>query len=222
MTGQLRDLILERSGEPRVVPGPWDRAHDHAVAPAADPRCVGLQEAEHRPQIQRSPAPATLAQVIAGRAAATHPAAVAPAEPGPDRHDHLPVRARPDVLRDRSAPTEQPSPHPDTASLKSDLRTAGHPRRSAACALCRSRSGAPSVRPHCPTARRAAAVKRRDQPSPSRPHSPLVDRRRRRARGESMAAGAVRSSRGRGRGSAASGCKRARACADARLYVTSA
>jgi hypothetical protein len=70
---------------------PRDRRDDHLVHLALDPRRVGLDIAARGGEIQRPPAPAPIAQVIA-RAA---PAAMRTAIPLPvtraDRHHHRAV-----------------------------------------------------------------------------------------------------------------------------------
>ena len=60
---QPADLVLECSGEPRVVPSPRDCTDHHAMAAAGDPRRVGLDERKRRPEIQCPPAPPALAKV---------------------------------------------------------------------------------------------------------------------------------------------------------------
>ena len=142
---QPRDLVLKRPCEPGVMAGPRDRAHHDTMTPAADPRRVGLNKAEHRAEIQSSPSPASLAQVIARTAAPAHATPIALPPGRAHRHDHLPLNARRYVLDHRSLQPKQPRPYPDTAHVASPPREssrqeAGNPRRHAACA--------PSSAPH--------------------------------------------------------------------------
>ena len=78
--------VIEVPGVPGAVAGPRHRGDHDAVASAADPRRGRLEEHLRRPQVQRSPAAAALAVVIAR---GPSPAAAA-AAPGlrvrPDRH----------------------------------------------------------------------------------------------------------------------------------------
>ena len=101
------DLILKRAGEPGVMPGPRDRAHHHAVAPATHPRRLGLDKRKRRPEIQRPPPSTALTQVISRRSAPADPAAITLPPVRLGAHDHLPFIAQPDVLHDRSAQPER-------------------------------------------------------------------------------------------------------------------
>jgi hypothetical protein len=47
---QPRRLVLERAREPRAVPGPRDRADDHAVAATGHSGGLGLDERHRRPR----------------------------------------------------------------------------------------------------------------------------------------------------------------------------
>jgi hypothetical protein len=91
---QPADLILKSASEPAVMASPRDRAHHDTVIAAAHPWRSGLHERERRPEIQRSPSPAPLTEVISRRPAPAHPAPIPLAPPRPDRHDHLPFRCR--------------------------------------------------------------------------------------------------------------------------------
>jgi hypothetical protein len=112
-------LVLKRTREPRVVTCPRDRADDHAVTPARDPRRVGLHEREGRAEVQRAPAPAPIAEIKPRTAAPADPAAISlpPARPG--RHDDLCFIADPHVLDDRPLQTQQARPYPDAAHVAS-------------------------------------------------------------------------------------------------------
>jgi hypothetical protein len=135
---QPHDLILKRTGEPCVVPCPRDRGDHHAMPTAANPRRICLQEAQRRPQIQRSPPSPTLTRVIAATPPPADPATIPLPPTRPDAHDHLPLAAQTHILNDRSLQTEQPGPYPDTAHAaspprESDLRqpeTLGSARRA--------------------------------------------------------------------------------------------
>jgi hypothetical protein len=116
---QPRDLILKAASEPTVVPGPRHRGHHHTMPTAVDPWRVGLQEAERRAEVQRAPAAATLASVIAPAAAPAHPAAIPLPPRRADRHDHPSLVARRYVLDHRPLQAEQPGPYPDAAHVAS-------------------------------------------------------------------------------------------------------
>src|SRR5579875_4213633 len=106
---------------------------------AADPRRVRLKPAQRARQIQRPPATATFAKVIAAAATAADPAAIPLTPCRTDRDDHLSLAARHDILNHRSVQPEQPRPYPDTAHVpvacsSSDREEAGNPRSDGACA----------------------------------------------------------------------------------------
>jgi len=98
---QPRDRVFEAAREPGVVPGPRHRGDDYSVLYALDAGRVGLQEADRRAEIKRSPSPAPLAEVIPRAAAPAVRAATPLARARPDRdHDRV-VLAELDALDDR-------------------------------------------------------------------------------------------------------------------------
>jgi hypothetical protein len=150
-------LILEAG----VVPGPRDGGDHYPMTLATHARRVGLQVAERRGQIERPPAPASFALVIAG---AAPPAVRAPVPlPGlrPDRHhQYLVGLVEIDLLDHRSPQSEQLFPysewaHVATAPFTSVPTVRSRNRRStAACApLLPGGRALPAPRPRCQTAR---------------------------------------------------------------------
>jgi hypothetical protein len=109
---QPRDLVLEGPGEPGVMTGPRHRDDDHAMAPARDPRCVGLNERERRSEIKCPPAPASLTKVVSRTAAAADPAAIPLPPDRPSAHDHFSLAARPDVLHRQLGAARAAAPIP--------------------------------------------------------------------------------------------------------------
>lgn len=118
----------------RNTPGSASEAPDRPWATRGDPRIhagtawpVGTPARRGRAPargevrlpragVERPPAPATLARVIAGTAPPAEPAAGAIAPPEPDRHDERTRRdLKLDVLDDRPLDTEQPRPYPHSA-----------------------------------------------------------------------------------------------------------
>ncbi len=139
---QPRGLVFERRREPRPMARPRHRADHDAVAPATNPRGVGLDEREGRPEIQRSPAPPTLTKIKPRRPAPAHTAAIALPRAGPGRHHELTLAADPHVLDHRPPQAQQPRPYPDpahvvSASCRFQPSRSRNPRREAACAPLR-------------------------------------------------------------------------------------
>ena len=119
---QPRDLILERAREPRVMPRPRHRADHDTVAPARHPRRPRLNERERRPEVQRTPAPASLAEIETRRSAPAHTTTIPLPPIRPNAHDHPSLAAEPHILDHRSSQPEQPRPYPDTAHAASPPR----------------------------------------------------------------------------------------------------
>ena len=139
MDRQPRRLVLERAREPRGVARPRHRADDHAVAPAAHPRSVGLHERQRRPEIQRPPAPTALTEIEPRAATPADPTAITLPPRRANRDDHLSLTAHPHVLDHRPLQSKQARPYPDAAhvvfrSPRFQPRTSRNPRRGAACA----------------------------------------------------------------------------------------
>ena len=65
---------------------------------AGHPRCRAFDERQRRPEIQSTPPPAPVAEVITGAASPAHTAALTLAPDGPDRHDDLSLIANLHVL----------------------------------------------------------------------------------------------------------------------------
>jgi len=89
--GKPGDLLLEPNREPRPVPRPGHRRHDHLAA-AFHPQGVGFEEHPDRAQVQPAPPPPAPALVITPRPA---PAAPTPALRRPrrsHRHDQRVIR----------------------------------------------------------------------------------------------------------------------------------
>jgi hypothetical protein len=110
---QPRRGVLERAGEAGAVACPGHGRHDHAVAAATHPRRLGLQERLHYPEVQRAPASAPLAVVVARAAstADTAPAALTAGRPhqGDDGRCFLVERH---MLDHGVLDAEQPRPYP--------------------------------------------------------------------------------------------------------------
>lgn len=113
--GQPRGLVLEGAREPRAVPGPRDCADHHAVTTTTHPRRVGLHERQRRPEIQRSPTPASVTLIEPRTAPPAHAAAISLAPDRPYRDDNLILTANLHVLDDRPLDAQQPRPYPDLA-----------------------------------------------------------------------------------------------------------
>ena len=151
---QPRRLVIERVGVPGVVARPRDLGDCRSVLGALHPRRLGLEEALHRPQIERPPPPPALTPVIprSPRTAPPTPALRVTTRPDPRDHRALLVLL---VLLDRldhrrPVDTEHTPPYIDAehaalpASLsglsevrkprqgaaRSPLRRTGHPRMS--------------------------------------------------------------------------------------------
>jgi len=123
------------------MPRPRNRGDDHAMALAADPRRIRLEIGQHRADVQRPPAPPTLAEVIAGAVPPAMRAPIALPSRRPDRHHQALVLALdPDVLDHRFAQPEGRLPyasstHAATAPSSWFLTVRSRNRRStAACA----------------------------------------------------------------------------------------
>ena len=113
-------LVLQRDREAGVMPRPRDRGDDHAMVLAVHARPVGLQVGERRPEVQRPPAPASLAGILARAAPPAHAAAVLLPRARADRHhDRLQLNA--DVLDHRPLDPEQHLPYASPAHAASAL-----------------------------------------------------------------------------------------------------
>jgi hypothetical protein len=111
--GQPRGGVLERAGEPGAVPGPGHRCGDHPVLAAAHPGRVGLQERLDRAEIQRAPAAAPVALVIARTAAlAEATAASAAAGRSHQRDQDAAGVVVPHLVDHGVLDAEQPLPYP--------------------------------------------------------------------------------------------------------------
>jgi hypothetical protein len=158
-------LVLERDGEPRVMPRPRDRGHDHPMVLAVHPRRVGLQIRKRRPEVQRPPAPASLPAILPWAAPPAHAATMHLPRPGADRdHDRLQLDAN--VLDHRPLYPEQHLPYASLAHAATALSRRFLPseaetvRAPAACALLPA-PWALRARRHRHTARADGAVKQR-------------------------------------------------------------
>jgi hypothetical protein len=121
---QPRRLVLEGPGEPGVVPGPRHPRHDHPVALALDPRCIGLQPAERRAEIQRPPPPPTVTEVIARAAPPTMRAAIPLRVRRPHRDHDLVALIDLDPLEDRLLQPQHPRPRTDAYASLAHAATA--------------------------------------------------------------------------------------------------
>jgi uncharacterized protein DUF2855 len=108
-------LVLELAGERGVVSGPRDRGDDHAVTLAAHAGRVGLEVGERRPEVQRPPTPAAVAQVISRAASPAVRATIELARGRTDRHHQRAAVGELDVLHDSSVETEELLPYASSA-----------------------------------------------------------------------------------------------------------
>src|SRR3954447_574271 len=125
-------------GEPRAVARPGHGGDDDAMAPTRHARRLGLNVGEDHAEIQRAPAPATLAPVIARTAPPADPAAAALGRAWTDA-DHDRVTVEQNVLDHDPRQPEQPRPYPYPAHVAPPPRwipdlTSRNPRSAAACA----------------------------------------------------------------------------------------
>lgn len=104
------DLIIEGSGGSGIVVCPRHLHHADAMLRTSHPRRCRFDEATRRPQIQCSPAPRPLAQVIQARLAAADPAALAPATPQ-THPDHQVITGECHLLDDRTVDPQQLCPY---------------------------------------------------------------------------------------------------------------
>jgi hypothetical protein len=103
--------VLEAAGEPGARPRPRPCRDDHAVLGAADPGRIGLKECLDHAKVERPPATAALALVVAGAAASAPRAASAAAAGRPyTGNDGLGVLVEPHLLDDGVLDTQQPLP----------------------------------------------------------------------------------------------------------------
>src|SRR3954466_10300537 len=135
---QPRRLVLKGRGEPRAVARPGHGGDDDAMAPTRHARRLGLNVGEGHAEIQRAPAPATLAPVIARTAPPADPAAAALGRAWTDA-DHDRVTVEQNVLDHDPRQPEQPRPYPYPAHVAPPPRwipdlTSRNPRSAAACA----------------------------------------------------------------------------------------
>src|SRR4051794_10352527 len=133
-----RRLVLKGRGEPRAVARPGHGGDDDAMAPTRHARRLGLNVGEDHAEIQRAPAPATLAPVIARTAPPADPAAAALGRAWTDA-DHDRVTVEQNVLDHDPRQPEQPRPYPYPAHVAPPPRwipdlTSRNPRSAAACA----------------------------------------------------------------------------------------
>jgi hypothetical protein len=102
------------------MPRPRDRSHDDTMLLAVHARRVGLQVRQRGPQIQRPPAPASLAGILARTAPPADTAAVLLPRARADRHDDR-LQLDADVLDHRSLDPEQQLPYASGAHVASLL-----------------------------------------------------------------------------------------------------
>jgi hypothetical protein len=103
--------VLEATGEPGARPRPRHSRDDHAVLGATDPGRIGRKERLDHAKVERPPATAALALVVAGAAASAPRAAPAAAAGRPDTgNDGLGVLVEPHPLDDGVLDTQQPLP----------------------------------------------------------------------------------------------------------------
>ena len=113
-------LILKGDREPRVMPRPRHRGHDHAMALAIHARRFGLQIGERGPQVKRPPAPAPLTRILTRATPPTDTAAVLLPRLGPDRH-HDRLQLDPHILDHRPLDPEHHLPYHSWAHVASLL-----------------------------------------------------------------------------------------------------
>ena len=146
-------LVVEEPGVPGSVAGPGHLGDGRAVLGTVHPRGVGLEEALHRPEIERPPVAPALALVIAG---STHPAAPTPAlgrtpRPHVDHHG-FGLLVEVDLLdHRRPVDTEHATPYVGTEhaillALSSNLRTVRKRRRGLALLASAGQGAHGSVR----------------------------------------------------------------------------
>ena len=117
-----RHLLLERPGEPALMPRPA-HPHDHdPVAAALDPGRLRLDERLRRPEIKRPPTPDSVPTVIAGRPTAAHPAPRRVPLPRPNPHDKR-VVIDDDRLHNSTVHTHEPRQYPVPAHAATRLPT---------------------------------------------------------------------------------------------------
>jgi hypothetical protein len=105
--------VLEGAGEPGAVPGPGNRRGDHPMLAAAHPGRVGFQQCLDRAEVQRAPAAAPVALVIAWTAALAAATAASAAAGRPHQHhQRIGVLIEQDPLDDGVLDAEQPLPYP--------------------------------------------------------------------------------------------------------------
>jgi hypothetical protein len=108
---QPRAGVLKAAGEPGTRPRPRHCRDDHVVLWAADPGRIGLKECLDHAKVQRPPATAALALIVAGAAASAPRAAPAAATGRPYTGNHsLGVLVVPHLLDDGVLDTQQPLP----------------------------------------------------------------------------------------------------------------
>jgi hypothetical protein len=105
------------------MPGPRDRRDHHLVLLALHPWRVGLQITERCAEIQRTPPPAPITQVIPRAASATVRAAIALTKARADRHHHRAVGLHINLLDHRLAEPQQPRPRPDAYASVAHVAT---------------------------------------------------------------------------------------------------
>lgn len=92
---------------------------NHAVPTVAHTRRVGLHERQRRPEIQRAPAPTTVAKIKPRTAEPADTAAISLPPTRSGGHDDLSLNANPHVLDDRPRQAQQPRPYPCAAHVAS-------------------------------------------------------------------------------------------------------
>ena len=139
--------VLKGLGGPGAVPRPGQRRDHHPMPRAPHPGGVGLQVRPDHTKVQRPPAPAALALVVAGTPPPTAPAtAPVPARRPDAGHDRVGLFVEQDVLDDGVLDAEQPCPYPLGSHAVpppgNPALSSRKPSRGTACSHARAARGA--------------------------------------------------------------------------------
>lgn len=103
--------VVEHPGVAGTMPGPRHLGDHHPMLRAADPGGISLQEGPDGAKVQRPPAAAALALVVAATAPPAHPAASFGALAGPHRHhERVGILVELHPFDDCPLDTQQPGP----------------------------------------------------------------------------------------------------------------